>query len=153
LFFLNIHVFCYLACFSLIPECEKCHEKMNLKIILQFKIDNSVFCRFSQFCNICPQSIAMVNIHDLADKKVSLSCNVFAFFLFFLLQLSQTIIKLSHSNYALTKYNIFCSLHNFILQCNMTIFYKTKLTDKEICKVSEYIKKKISFSAHNAFLE
>jgi uncharacterized protein (DUF486 family) len=23
LFFLNIHVFCYLACFSLIPECEK----------------------------------------------------------------------------------------------------------------------------------
>jgi hypothetical protein len=35
----------------------------------------------------------------------------------------------------------------------MTIFYKTKLTDKEICKVSEYIKKKISFSAHNAFLE
>jgi hypothetical protein len=50
------------------------------------------------------------------------------FFRFFLLQLSQTgIIKLSHSNYALTKYNIFCSLHNFILQCNMTIFYKTKL--------------------------
>ena len=55
LFFLNIHVFCYLSCFSLIPECEKCHEKMNLKIILQFKIDNSVFCRFSQFCNIVPK--------------------------------------------------------------------------------------------------
>ena len=35
----------------------------------------------------------------------------------------------------------------------MTIFYKTKLTDKEICKVSEYIQKKICFSAHNAFLE
>jgi hypothetical protein len=33
-FFLNIHVFCYLACFSLIPECEKCHENMNLRIIL-----------------------------------------------------------------------------------------------------------------------
>jgi hypothetical protein len=57
---------------------------MNLKIILQFKIDNSVFCRFSQFCNIHPQSIAMVNIHDLADKKVSLSCNVFVFFCFFI---------------------------------------------------------------------
>ncbi|CAB9543468.1 hypothetical protein BROOK1789C_965 [Bathymodiolus brooksi thiotrophic gill symbiont] len=25
----------------------------------------------------------MVNIHDLADKKVSLSCNVFVFFRFF----------------------------------------------------------------------
>jgi hypothetical protein len=35
----------------------------------------------------------------------------------------------------------------------MTFFYKTKLTDKEIRKVREYIKKKISFSAHNAFLE
>ena len=72
-----------MACFSLIPECEKCHEKMNLKInllILQFKIDNSVFCRFSQFCNIRPQSIAMLNIHELADKKVSLSSNVFVFF-------------------------------------------------------------------------
>jgi hypothetical protein len=30
-----------------------------------------------------PQSIAMANIHDLADKKVSLSCNVFGFFRFF----------------------------------------------------------------------
>ena len=90
----------------------------------------------------------MVNIHDLADKTVSLSCNVFVFFRFFLLQLSQTgIIKLSHNNYALTKYNMFCSLHNFILQCNMIFFYKTKLTDKENCKVSEYIKKKNSFSA------
>jgi hypothetical protein len=46
---------------------------------------------------------------------------------------SQTgIFKLSHSNCALTKNNIFCSLHNFILQYNMTIFYTTKLTDKEI---------------------
>ena len=35
----------------------------------------------------------------------------------------------------------------------MTNFYKTKQTDKEICKINEYIKKKISFSAHNAFLE
>jgi hypothetical protein len=35
----------------------------------------------------------------------------------------------------------------------MTIFYKTKLTNKEICKINEYIKKKISVSAHNAFLE
>ena len=35
----------------------------------------------------------------------------------------------------------------------MTIFYKTKLIDKEICKINEYIKKKISFSAHNVFLE
>jgi hypothetical protein len=53
---------------------------------------------FVKNCHIalCPQSIAMVNIHDLADKKVSLSCNVFVFFRFFLLQLSQTgIIKLS----------------------------------------------------------
>ena len=32
-------------------------------------------------------------------------------------------------------------------------FYKTKLTDKEICKINEYFKKKIRFSAHNAFLE
>jgi hypothetical protein len=31
-----------------------------------------------------PQSIAMVNIHDLADKKVSLSFNVFVFFFFFI---------------------------------------------------------------------
>jgi hypothetical protein len=38
-------------------------------------------------------------------------------FFFLLLQLNQTgIFKLSHSNCALTKYNIFCSLHNFILQ-------------------------------------
>jgi hypothetical protein len=60
-----------------------------------------------------PQSIAMLNIHELAHKKVSLSSNVFVFFFSFLLQLSQTgIIKLSHSNYALIKYNIFCSLHN-----------------------------------------
>jgi hypothetical protein len=29
----------------------------------------------------------------------------------------------------------------------MTNFYKTKLIDKEICKINEYIKKKISFSA------
>ena len=35
----------------------------------------------------------------------------------------------------------------------MTNFYKTKLTDKEICKINEYIKKKISFSVHNEFLE
>jgi hypothetical protein len=35
----------------------------------------------------------------------------------------------------------------------MTNFYKTKLIDKEICKINEYIKKKISFSAHNVFLE
>ena len=45
--------FVTLACFSLIPECEKCHEKMNLKIILQFKIDNSCFlaqcCLFFNF--------------------------------------------------------------------------------------------------------
>jgi hypothetical protein len=32
----------------------------------------------------------------------------------------------------------------------MTIFNKTKLTDKEIYKVSEYIKEKISFSATSA---
>ena len=86
----------------------------------------------------------MVNIHDLADKKVSLSFNMFVFFLF-LLQLSQTgIIKLSHSNCALTKYNIFCSQHNFILQYNMTIFYQTKLTDKKIGKINKYVKKKIT---------
>jgi hypothetical protein len=30
------------------------------------------------------QNIAMVNIHDLADKKVSLSFNVFVFFFFFI---------------------------------------------------------------------
>ena len=95
----------------------------------------------------------MVNIYDLADKKFL--CHLMClFFSYLLLQLSQSgIIKLSHSNYALTKYNIFCSLHNFILQYNMTIFYKTKLTDKEICKINEYIMKKISLSAHNAFLE
>jgi hypothetical protein len=62
---------------------------------------------------------------------------------FGLLQLSQTgIIKLSHSNYALTKYNIFCSLHNFILQCNMTIFYKTThyMTKKLFCQLNhEYL--------------
>ena len=59
---------------------------------------------------------------------------------FFLLQLSQIgIFKLSHSNCALTKYNIFCSLHHFILQYNMTIFYKTKLTDKEICKINKSV--------------
>ena len=146
--------FATLACFSLIPECEKCHEKMNLKIILQFKIDNCCCLSFFPILNIRSQSIAMLNIHELAHKKVSLSSNVFVFFFFFLLQLSQTgIIKLSHSNYALIKYNIFCSLHNFILPCNMTNFYKTKLIDKEICKINEYIKKKISFSAHNVFLE
>jgi hypothetical protein len=40
--------------------------------------------------------------------------------------LSQTgIFKLSHSNCALTKNNIFSSLHNFILQYNMTNFYTT----------------------------
>jgi hypothetical protein len=66
-------------------------------------------------------------------------------FSLFLLQLSQTgIIKLFHSNCTLTKYNIFCSLHNFILQYNMTIFYKTKLTDKEICKINKHIKKQIT---------
>jgi hypothetical protein len=42
-----------------------------------------VVCRFSQFCNIRPQSIAMLNIHELADKKVSLSSNVFVFLFFF----------------------------------------------------------------------
>jgi hypothetical protein len=48
----------------------------------------------------------MLNIHELAHKKVSLSSNVFVFFFSFLLQLSQTgIIKLSHSNYALIKYS------------------------------------------------
>jgi hypothetical protein len=52
--------------------------------------------------------------------------------------------KLSHSNCALTKNNIFCSLHNFILQYNMTNFYTTKLTDKEICKINKYIKTKIT---------
>ena len=70
----------------------------------------------------------MVNIHDLADKKVSLSFNMLIFFLF-LLQLSQTdIIKLSHSNCALTKYNSFCSLHNFILQHNMASYIFTGLS-------------------------
>jgi hypothetical protein len=44
----------------------------------------------------------------------------------------------------LTKINIFSSLHNFILQYNMTNFYTTKLTDKEICKISKYIKTKIT---------
>jgi hypothetical protein len=28
---------CYLACFSLIPECENCHEKMNWKQELSLK--------------------------------------------------------------------------------------------------------------------
>jgi uncharacterized protein YutD len=66
-------------------------------------------------------------------------------FFSFSLQLSQTgIFKLSHSNCALTKNNIFSSLHNFILQYNMTNFYTTKLTDKEICKINKYIKTKIT---------
>jgi hypothetical protein len=36
-----------------------------------------------KFDDARPQSIAMVNIHELADKKVSLSSNVFGFFSFF----------------------------------------------------------------------
>jgi hypothetical protein len=75
------------------------------------------------------------------------------FFSYFLLQLSQTgIIKLSHSN-CINKIQYFLFTTNFILQYNLTIFYKTKLTDKEICKINEYIKKTISFSAHYSFLE
>jgi hypothetical protein len=90
-FLLIIHIFCYLAFFNLIPECEKCHEKMNLKIMLQFKIDNSsFFVDFSfYFSNFVisvrnGHSIAMVNIHDLANKKVSLSFNMLVFFLIFI---------------------------------------------------------------------
>ena len=59
----------------------------GLKKITEFKgkilkLSHLFFCRFSQFCNIHPQSIAMVNIHDLVDKKVSLSFNVFVFVFF-----------------------------------------------------------------------
>ena len=47
--------FATLACFSLISECEKCHEKMNLKIILQFKIDNLFFVVFPNFVISIPK--------------------------------------------------------------------------------------------------
>jgi hypothetical protein len=52
-----------------------------------------------------------MTITDLADKKVSLSFNMFVFFIFIAVK---GIFKLSHSNCALTKNNIFSSLHNFI---------------------------------------
>jgi hypothetical protein len=50
---------------------------------------------------------------------------VLVFFFSFLLQLSQAgIIKLSHSNYALIKYNIFFSLHNFIPYAILAILFR-----------------------------
>jgi len=69
------------------------------------------------------------------------------FFLLFVLLLSQTgIIKLSHSNCALAKYNIFCPLHNFKFTQKKTQNGKflSKLTDQETCQINKYIKKQIT---------
>ena len=52
-------------------------KKFRKKYLRQPSID-------FDFCNIRPQSIAMLNIHELADKKVSLSSNVFVFSFFFI---------------------------------------------------------------------
>jgi uncharacterized protein YfkK (UPF0435 family) len=44
---------------------------------------------------------------------------------------------------------LFCQLNRGYLPLQ----YFGDVTDKEICKINQYIKKKNSFSAHNAFLE
>ena len=89
----------------------------------------------------------MVNIHNLSDTESFFVINMF--FLLFVLLLSQTgIIKHSHSNCALAKYNIFCPLHNFKFTQKKTtkcqIFIKLSKTDQETSQINKYIKKQIT---------
>ena len=67
------------------------------------------------------------------------------FFLLFVLLLNQTgIIKLSHSNCALAKYNIFCPLHNFKLTQKKTTKCQIFINRSRTCQINKYIKKQIT---------